>query len=98
MLASCKAFKKPTPIQGICIQKNISPSLSAQCWPILLAGRDCIAIAETGSGKTIAFGLPALSHINKRMRGYDVSKGPMVLVLSPTRELAMQVIFICVVI
>lgn len=48
-----KTFKAPTPIQ-------------AQSWPILLADRDCIAIAETGSGKTLAFLIPAFVRILKK--------------------------------
>ena len=76
-----KAFEKPTPIQ-------------AQSWPIILSGRDMIGIASTGSGKTIAFLLPALVHIAAQppLRGEPGGRGggPMMLVLSPTRELAMQ--------
>ncbi len=76
-----KAFEKPTPIQ-------------AQSWPIILSGRDMIGIASTGSGKTIAFLLPALVHIAAQppLRGEPGGRGggPVMLVLSPTRELAMQ--------
>ena len=79
IMSVTKGFSKPTPIQ-------------AQCWPIIASGRDIIGIAETGSGKTLSFSLPALSHMLYR---YDhpvpaVPKSPMMLVLSPTRELAMQ--------
>jgi len=52
-------------------------------WPPLFGGRDAIGIAETGSGKTVAFGLPGL---NTCRRG----AGLQMLVLCPTRELAMQ--------
>jgi hypothetical protein len=69
-------FDAPTPIQ-------------ATCWPIALAGRDVIGIAETGSGKTLGFFLPALMHI--RRDPSPPGRRPIrVLVLSPTRELAMQ--------
>lgn len=44
-------FTEPTPIQ-------------AQGWPMALKGRDLIGIAETGSGKTIAYLLPAIVHVN----------------------------------
>lgn len=79
-----EGFKAPTGIQ-------------AQCWPVLLMGRDAIAIAETGSGKTLGFVLPALVHIldakpidtAKKGRSVD-NMGPIVLILAPTRELAMQ--------
>merc|ERR1719458_2002891 len=79
IMSVTKGFSKPTPIQ-------------AQCWPIIGSGRDIIGIAETGSGKTLSFSLPALAHMLYR---YDhpvpaVPKSPMMLVLSPTRELAMQ--------
>ena len=79
IMSVVKDFLKPTAIQS-------------QCWPIISSGRDIIGIAETGSGKTLAFSLPALPHILHR---YDnpvpgLPAGPIMLVLSPTRELAMQ--------
>jgi ATP-dependent RNA helicase DeaD len=53
--------------------------------PHLLAGRDVVGLAQTGTGKTAAFALPILSRL-------DVTqKAPQALVLSPTRELALQV-------
>ena len=69
-------FSAPTPIQ-------------AQSWPIALAGRDLVAIAKTGSGKTCGFLLPGMMHIRAQRR--DARYGPVVLVLAPTRELAMQI-------
>jgi len=69
-------FKEPTPIQ-------------AQSWPILFAGRDLIGIAATGSGKTLAFALPGLSKI-LAANASGGKKGIKMLVLAPTRELAMQ--------
>jgi len=82
LLKCTEGFKAPTAIQS-------------QCWPVLLMGRDAIAIAETGSGKTLGFMLPALVHVLDSAplskKGRDVSNnGPIVLVLAPTRELAMQ--------
>lgn len=69
-------WEKPTPIQAISI-------------PVSLKGRDLIGIAQTGSGKTGSFIIPAIMHIQLQppMRRGD---GPIVLVLSPTRELAQQ--------
>ena len=65
-------YEYPTPIQSACI-------------PHLLAGRDVIGQAQTGTGKTAAFALPLLQRL-------DMSKSlPQVLVLTPTRELAIQV-------
>ncbi|SFM28355.1 DEAD/DEAH box helicase [Methanolobus profundi] len=65
-------FEEPTPIQSKAI-------------PFILEGRDVIGQAQTGTGKTAAFGIPALEMINAR------SKKTQVLVLCPTRELANQV-------
>ncbi len=54
--------------------------------PVVLTGRDLIGSAQTGTGKTAAFALPILSCLETGKRG-----APRVLVLEPTRELAMQV-------
>lgn len=69
-------FSAPTPIQ-------------AQSWPIALQGRDIVAIAKTGSGKTLGYLIPGFIHL-KRCRN-NSQMGPTVLVLSPTRELATQI-------
>ena len=76
ILTVCKGFTAPTPIQ-------------AQCWPILSAGRDIVGIAETGSGKTLGFLLPAVWKILNDKNIKDLNK-PRILVVAPTRELAMQ--------
>jgi len=65
-------YETPTPIQ-------------AQTIPPLLAGKDVLGEAQTGTGKTAAFALPILSRIDTK------KKIPQVLVLAPTRELAIQV-------
>lgn len=63
-----------------------SPSpIQAQIIPFVMAGRDVLGQAQTGTGKTAAFALPILSHIDLKQ------KDPQVLVLAPTRELAIQV-------
>src|SRR5665647_883352 len=60
-------------------------SIQAATIPPLLAGRDVVGLAQTGTGKTAAFALPILSRL-------DLSqKSPQALVLAPTRELALQV-------
>jgi ATP-dependent RNA helicase DeaD len=65
-------YETPSPIQAATI-------------PTLLAGRDVVGMAQTGTGKTAAFALPVLERL-------DVSqKTPQALVLAPTRELALQV-------
>ncbi|KAJ3578280.1 hypothetical protein NPX13_g2280 [Xylaria arbuscula] len=70
------AFKAPTPIQ-------------AASWPFGLTGRDIVGVAETGSGKTIAFGLPL---VNAVLDMPKIQGGGRIraVVVSPTRELAMQ--------
>ncbi|KIH76060.1 ATP-dependent RNA helicase CsdA [Geoalkalibacter ferrihydriticus] len=63
-----------------------SPSpIQARSIPPLLAGRDLLGQAQTGTGKTAAFALPLLSRIDPAL------KSPQILVLTPTRELALQV-------
>ncbi len=59
--------------------------IQAQTIPLLLEGRDIIGQAQTGTGKTAAFALPLLSRLDLKQ------KSPQVLVLAPTRELAIQV-------
>ncbi|KAG6957821.1 hypothetical protein JG688_00010808 [Phytophthora aleatoria] len=76
-MKTTKGFDKPTPIQS-------------QCWPILSSGRDIIGIAETGSGKTLAFSIPGLIHIAAQPEVSPKHPGPRMLVVAPTRELAMQ--------
>lgn len=60
--------------------------IQARTIPLLLEGKDVIGRSSTGTGKTAAFGIPAV----ERIRG-DADVTPKVLVLSPTRELAMQI-------
>jgi len=63
--------------------------IQRQAVPIVLAGRDLMASAQTGTGKTAAFVLPALERLLTVPTKHG--RGPRVLVLTPTRELAMQV-------
>ncbi len=67
----------PTPIQ-------------AQAIPALLEGRDMLGIAQTGTGKTAAFGLPLLQQLSRRPEGLE-PKSVRALILAPTRELAIQI-------
>lgn len=64
--------------------------IQAQGWPIALSGRDMVGIASTGSGKTVAYMLPAAVHIVHQQR-IQRGDGPIALVLAPTRELAQQI-------
>ncbi|XP_076880360.1 putative ATP-dependent RNA helicase DDX59 [Brachyhypopomus gauderio] len=69
-------YETPTPIQ-------------MQMVPVGLAGRDVIATADTGSGKTVAFLLPVVLHSSEG--GAGTSLGPVAVILTPTRELAIQI-------
>jgi ATP-dependent RNA helicase DeaD len=73
-------------MQGLAAVGYESPSpIQAATIPPLLAGRDVLGQAQTGTGKTAAFALPALARLDSN------AKKPQVLVLAPTRELAIQV-------
>lgn len=74
-----KGYKVPTPIQ----RKTI---------PLILQGRDVVGMARTGSGKTAAFLIPLFQKLLSKGIGVGNSKGARALILSPTRELALQVI------
>ncbi len=72
-------------LKGIVDAGFTSPSpIQKQAIPLILEGKDIIAQAQTGTGKTAAFGLPCLNKINPK-------GGIQVLILTPTRELASQV-------
>ena len=71
-------YDQPTPVQE-------------QAIPLVLEGRDLIAAAKTGTGKTAAFSLPALDGLGHAKGG----QGPLMLVVTPTRELAQQIGEVC---
>ncbi|KAK3584900.1 hypothetical protein CHS0354_021773 [Potamilus streckersoni] len=82
----------PEILDTIYAQKFTEPSpIQCQSWPVLLQGRDLIGIAQTGTGKTLAFLLPAFIHIDGQTVPREERGGPNVLILSPTRELAQQI-------
>lgn len=66
-------FKKPTPIQS-------------EAFPVILSGKDVVGIAQTGTGKTLAYMLPLLQNLT-----FSKQLNPRVLILVPTRELVIQV-------
>ena len=72
-----KGYVEPTPIQ----EKTI---------PLLLANKDVIGIAQTGTGKTAAFTVPILQKLHETRKSYR-TKAPRALILAPTRELAAQI-------
>lgn len=80
VLAALKdvGYEKPSPIQAATI-------------PVLLEGRDVVGLAQTGTGKTAAFAIPALSRMAELAAANGPTRGTQVLVLAPTRELALQV-------
>ncbi len=69
-------YQTPTPIQE-------------QAIPVVLAGNDLLACAQTGTGKTASFALPILQHLSEHAPDRD--KSPQALILAPTRELAQQI-------
>lgn len=87
------AFKDyPEILDEIQKQKFETPSpVQCQTWPIIMSGHDLIAIAQTGTGKTLAFLLPAFIHIDFQPTPRSERKGPSILVLAPTRELVLQI-------
>ncbi|VXB74599.1 DEAD/DEAH box helicase [Citricoccus sp. K5] len=70
--------------------ENPSP-IQAQTIPLLLSGRDVVGLAQTGTGKTAAFAVPALSRLAETADVNGPANTPQILVLAPTRELALQV-------
>lgn len=73
-----EGYQKPTPIQ-------------AQTVPLILAGKDILGCAQTGTGKTAAFAMPLLQMISQSSPGRQTRPHPLALVLTPTRELAIQI-------
>lgn len=79
-------YTAPTPVQAGAI-------------PQVLEGRDVLAAAQTGTGKTAAFLLPTMNNPaygeKRRVRGRSLGCGPYLLVVTPTRELAQQIESVC---
>jgi ATP-dependent RNA helicase RhlE len=75
-----EGYTEPTPVQSAAI-------------PLILAGHDVLAAAQTGTGKTAAFVLPALERLRGHANsGFSPARHPVrILILTPTRELAVQV-------
>ncbi len=71
-------YQKPTPIQ-------------AEAIPILLEGHDLLGCAQTGTGKTAAFSIPIIQHITRMRQSSKSFSGIKALILTPTRELAIQI-------
>lgn len=73
-----QGYTNPTPIQE-------------QAIPILLKGKDLLGVAQTGTGKTAAFGIPILHHLYNAKNGVQGKRKIKALVVTPTRELAIQI-------
>ncbi len=73
-----EGYTQPTPIQE-------------QAIPILLEGKDLLGVAQTGTGKTAAFGIPILHHLYERISLSQHKRKVKALVVTPTRELAIQI-------
>ncbi|HEY4361041.1 MAG TPA: DEAD/DEAH box helicase [Bryobacteraceae bacterium] len=71
-------FTKPTPVQA----QAIEPAL---------AGRDLVATAQTGTGKTLAFVLPLIERLSQQIAKTPQQSGIRAVIMSPTRELALQI-------
>ncbi|XP_008052609.1 probable ATP-dependent RNA helicase DDX43, partial [Carlito syrichta] len=71
-------FQKPTPIQ-------------AQAWPIVLQGVDLVGMVQTSTGKTLCYLMPGFIHLNFQPMVKEKGNRPGMLVLTRTRELALQV-------
>lgn len=73
-----QGYTNPTPIQ----QQSI---------PILLEGKDLLGCAQTGTGKTAAFAIPIIQHLHNERKGKKIAHKIKALVVTPTRELAIQI-------
>lgn len=73
-----EGYTSPTPIQ----EKSI---------PLVLAGRDLLGVAQTGTGKTASFALPIIQLMYEKDRKVTGKRPIRTLVLTPTRELAIQI-------
>ncbi|WP_297707285.1 DEAD/DEAH box helicase [uncultured Eudoraea sp.] len=73
-----EGYTNPTPIQ-------------VQAIPILLKGKDLLGVAQTGTGKTAAFGIPILQHLYNSQNGQKGKRRIKALIVTPTRELAIQI-------
>lgn len=71
-------FRKPSPVQ-------------CQAWPIIMTGYDLIAISPKGTGKTLAYILPALINLLRQPTPRKLRTGPSVAIISPTRKLVFEI-------
>jgi len=78
-------------LRALATENYLTPTpIQVQAIPPVLAGRDVLGIAQTGTGKTAAFGLPLLQRLSEN-RAAPIPLSPRALILAPTRELAIQI-------
>jgi superfamily II DNA/RNA helicase len=93
LLTSFNDFGLAEPItRALTEAKYVTPTpIQSDAIPVVLAGRDIMGIAQTGTGKTAAFALPILNRLAANRKPLE-KKSPRILVLSPTRELSGQIL------
>ena len=86
-------FRLSEGVKSLLLAKGISSlfPIQAQTFDLVLDGFDVVGRAKTGSGKTLAFVLPIMERLMKEDADRPMGRGPSVLCLTPTRELAKQV-------
>ncbi len=92
-MTSFNDFGLAEPItRALAEEKYVTPTpIQIDAIPLVLAGRDVVGIAQTGTGKTAAFALPILNRLATNRKPLE-KKSPRILVLSPTRELSGQIL------
>ena len=87
-MQSFEEFKISTPLQNAVLDLGFQKptAIQTKAFSVILSGRDVVGIAQTGTGKTLAYMLPIL-----QMHSFSKQLHPRVLVLVPTRELVLQV-------
>ncbi len=92
MIDSFSELGLADPLQRTLTARNhvVPTPIQARAIPELLAGKDILGIAQTGTGKTAAFALPILHQLSQK-RSNNGPRSPRALILAPTRELAIQI-------
>lgn len=93
-VTSFQMLSPPTPVALTDALSNMFPSptpIQAISFPYMFSSRDVVGIAHTGSGKTIAYTLPLITHVSVQSGSSRSGRGPAGLIMAPTRELALQI-------
>jgi ATP-dependent RNA helicase RhlE len=79
-------------LQALELKGYMNPTqIQKEAIPLILSGKDILGCAQTGTGKTAAFAIPILQMMQEQLQGSKAHKKIKVLILSPTRELAVQI-------